>query len=499
MKFLGPIDASSNKILAVATPTADTDAVNKSYVDSSVPDRIKEINDNTVLQFWIGTKAEYDAIVTKNPNTQYTVTDEYVDDITVVTAEKLSAARTITLTGDVTGSVDTDFSGNASITTTVADNSHNHTASNISDFDTEVGNNTTVAANTAARHTHSNKTVLDGITATVTELNYVGGVTGAIQTQLNAKAPIASPTFTGNVVLPATTSIGNVTDTEISYLDGTTGNIQTQIAGKASTSHVHVKADVSDFPTISTQPSFRNKIINGNFVINQRVVSGTVVLSAGAYGHDRWKAGASGCTYTFATSANRTTITITAGSLIQIVEGINLQSGTHILSWTGTAQGKIGAGTYGASGVTGAATGGANLSIEFSTGTLSNVQLEFGSVSTEFEDRPITVEQSLCERYFEKSWETTVVTTEGTASTGVDDGFLMEGMQKPFRVIKRAWPTITWYSPTSGEANKVSTKEGERTVSTTYNGSTRMTGTPQLSTGITMGWVRAHWSADAEL
>lgn len=41
---------------------------------------------------------------------------------------------------------------------------------------------------------------LDGITATVTELNYTDGVTSPIQTQLDAKAPIASPTFTGNII-----------------------------------------------------------------------------------------------------------------------------------------------------------------------------------------------------------------------------------------------------------------------------------------------------------
>lgn len=147
--------------------------------------------------------------------------------------------------------------------------------------------------------------------------------------------------------------------------------------------------------------SFRNKIINGNFAVNQRAVSGTVTLTAGAYGHDRWKAGASGCTYTFATVANVTTITITAGSLIQIVEGINLQSGTQVLSWQGTAQGKIGSGDYGASGVTGAATGGANLTVEFGTGTLSNVQLEEGSVATEFEQRPFGLELALCQRYYQ--------------------------------------------------------------------------------------------------
>ena len=43
------------------------------------------------------------------------------------TATKLATARTISLTGDVTGSASFDGSANASITTTVADNRHNHT------------------------------------------------------------------------------------------------------------------------------------------------------------------------------------------------------------------------------------------------------------------------------------------------------------------------------------------------------------------------------------
>jgi hypothetical protein len=125
----------------------------------------------------------------------------------------------------------------------------------------------------------------------------------------------------------------------------------------------------------------RQAIINSNFAVNQMAVSGTVILAAGAYGHDMWKAGASGCTYTFATTLNITTITITAGSLIQVVEGINLYSGTYTLSWIGTAQGKIGAGSYGATGITGTAVGGTNLSIEFNTGTLSKVQFNAGDAA----------------------------------------------------------------------------------------------------------------------
>ena len=48
-----------------------------------------------------------------------------------------------------------------------------------------------------------------------TEIGYLDGVTSAIQTQIDAKAPLASPTFTGTVTLP----LGTVTSTMI--LDGT--------------------------------------------------------------------------------------------------------------------------------------------------------------------------------------------------------------------------------------------------------------------------------------
>ena len=75
--------------------------------------------------------------------------------------------------------------------------------------------------------------ILDGATLTTTELNYVDGVTSGIQGQLDLKAPLAGPTFTGTVVLPATTSIGDVSATEISYVDGVTSSIQTQLNAKA--------------------------------------------------------------------------------------------------------------------------------------------------------------------------------------------------------------------------------------------------------------------------
>jgi hypothetical protein len=59
-------------------------------------------------------------------------------------------------------------------------------------------------------------------------------VSTAAQTALDLKAALAGPTFTGTVVLPSTTSIGNVSATELGYVDGVTSAIQTQLDDKLS-------------------------------------------------------------------------------------------------------------------------------------------------------------------------------------------------------------------------------------------------------------------------
>lgn len=62
------------------------------------------------------------------------------------------------------------------------------------------------------------------VTASHTELNYVVGVTSAIQTQIDAKAPSASPTFTGTPLAPTATA--GTSTTQIA----TTAFTQTAIA-----------------------------------------------------------------------------------------------------------------------------------------------------------------------------------------------------------------------------------------------------------------------------
>ena len=68
---------------------------------------------------------------------------------------------------------------------------------------------------------------LDGITATVTELNYTDGVTSAIQTQLDTKAPLASPALTGTPIAPTATVGTNTTQV------ATTAFVNAEIANDA--------------------------------------------------------------------------------------------------------------------------------------------------------------------------------------------------------------------------------------------------------------------------
>jgi hypothetical protein len=62
---------------------------------------------------------------------------------------------------------------------------------------------------------------------------------------VTTKSPSESPTFTGTVNLPATTSIGNVSSVELAYVDGVTSSIQGQLDNKASVTDMNAKASSS--------------------------------------------------------------------------------------------------------------------------------------------------------------------------------------------------------------------------------------------------------------
>jgi hypothetical protein len=149
-----------------------------------------------------------------------------------------------------------------------------------------------------------------------------------------------------------------------------------------------------------SQLGVRNAIINGNPIINQRgYVSGTATSGANQYTLDRWRVVTSGQSITWTDSGNVRTVTAPAGGVEQVIEGINLITGTYTLNWTGTATATV-AGTSVAKGGNVSITGGTDTTVRFSSGTVSLVQFETGTIATLFERRSYGVELGLCQRYF---------------------------------------------------------------------------------------------------
>ncbi len=249
------------------------------------------------------------------------------------------------------------------------------------------------------------------------------------------------------------------------YQDNFSGRAETGLTGD---DHFHVKVSSDGatwheainidnttgevtFPSgAALLPGLRNRLHNGSFLVNQRNVSGTVTLAAGAYGHDRWKAGAAGCSYSFAASGNVVALTITAGSLEQVIEGVNIEGGSYYLSWVGTAQGRVNGAAFAASGLLAAGiAGGANTTVEFGVGTLSMPQIEpqmAGQISsTIFEQRPVSFDLALCQRYYFRRWSRGGLATPIAvlaATTVAGQGYYLNGPLLTFPVTLRTSPTV---------------------------------------------------------
>jgi hypothetical protein len=277
----GAIAMGNNNITGLGTPSAVDHAANKGYVDTGVSSAnattTTKIGDATVdgsagntitarIATAVSDAADYtDLAVSGLSNT---VSSDYVP---------------VSIVGQADGVASLDSFGyvpltelNDRVVLTVDGTIP------LNKLDSEVVIKTTVQTLTNKTLTSPkiNEDVI--LTATSTELNYVDGVTSNIQTQLDAKSPLASPAFTGTVILPDNTisnammkdnsvdtaeiqnsaiteaKIANlavtndklsgsidwtklaisstVSSTELGYVDGVTSSIQTQLDSKLNLS-----------------------------------------------------------------------------------------------------------------------------------------------------------------------------------------------------------------------------------------------------------------------
>ena len=347
--------------------------------------------------------------------------------------------------------------------------------------------------------------------------NTIDGTGSAVTITAIANAPQAGARRT---LYPLVNTV--ITDNAMFDVDG--GSTYTTLEGDSlefeavtvSTYKVHIiKAD----GTAVVSSFVNNVLLNADFRINQRAYVSAATLAAGAYGHDRFKAGASGGNYSFTQLNSSTQVTIASGkSLIQVVENKNVVGGSYVLSWTGTALARVGVNSATPSGtfvvspilITGQ-TAGSTMSVEFNAGTLNTAQLELGTVATPFERRVFGLELALCQPYFEKSYDIAAVpgaaggNVAGMHQSGTITVWLLSGSIIYFKVTKRAVPTIVFYSPENGvsgmaaEVNAASAFVANRSVTTT---STSQSGFNTQAAGgafVVGNQERYQWTATSEL
>lgn len=252
-----------------------------------------------------------------------------------------------------------------------------------------------------------------------------------IEADLNTPRPVVAGGTGADNAADALVNLGlTATAAEINVLDGVT----------ASTAEINLLDGVTRTTAqlnATGQLAGRNRIINGQGRINQRAyTSGTATSGANQYTLDRWRVVTSGQSLTFTGNDAGRTMTAPAGGVEQVIEGANIEGGTYVLNWTGTATATVN-GTARTKGETFTLTANTDATVRFSSGTFTDVQLELGSTPTIFERLPLGQEFANCQRYYE--------TGAYYFALPINNGTVVASYSQwvSFAVRKRTTPTVT--------------------------------------------------------
>ncbi len=256
-----------------------------------------------------------------------------------------------------------------------------------------------------------------------------------------------------------------------------------------------------------------NLLINPECSVNQRGFAGGA-LAAGAYGFDRWKGGAGGCTLTQAADG---TLTL-QGALTQVVEAPGLAGRTVCVS-VEDPSGPLGVTVAGASGTIPAGSGRRSVALAVPAGATGDVAVTFtgsgvsfarpalqlGAVPGPFERLPAGATLALCQRYFAKTFPPAVAPAQNAGLSGALVAHAVVANAIPvlrwaFPVPMRAVPVLAFYNPSA--ANGQWSAGGVAAVASATLPATRdaayiaTAAAPTIAAGTL---AAVHATADAEL
>jgi hypothetical protein len=154
------------------------------------------------------------------------------------------------------------------------------------------------------------------------------------------------------------------------------------------------------------------------------------------------------------------------------------------------------------------ATGSVNLTATSgATFYITGVQLEKGSTATSFDYRPYSAELAMCQRYYEKTYSTTVASGSNDSNgyysftaTSNPNGFVVFAIRA--KVEKRVAPTITGWTP-SGTSGSWDYSRSGASGSNSFLSDNLGTSGGRAYTNIGANWtagsIEGHWAMNSEL